>query len=155
MPSVPGPPEQGRSTPRKSSPSTQDANIAPRSNHQEASPLFSARSSPPEPFPELDDDLDSELADLSPCFVHEINSQAALDFLPLPEPAKDAVTNSRAVSQADVGEAFHDSGEMKEATRRGLEWARMMFGKDVENDGAKEDKSNVESGKEEAKEQVL
>ena len=139
MPSVPGPPEQGRSTPRKSSPSTQDANIAPQSNHQDASPPFSARASPPELFPELDDDLESELADLSPCFAHEINSQATLDFLPLPEPAKDAVTKARTISQADVGEAFHDSGEMKEATQRGLEWARIIFGQGVRDCEAKDD----------------
>lgn len=109
--------------------------------HQAISSPFSARSSPPELFPELDDDLESELADLSPCFAHEINSQAAPDFVPLPEPANGDVRNAggRAISQNDVGEDFHDSGEMREATQSGLKWARMMFGKGVCDSEAKED----------------
>lgn len=142
---MPQEPDQQESTPDQGFAAAFSPVLAARENpnadsrHQATSSPFSARSSPPEPFPELDDDLDSELADLSPCFAHEINSQAALDFLPLPEPAKDAVTKARTISQTDVGEAFRDSGGMKEATRRGLEWARIMFRQGMRDCEAKND----------------
>lgn len=145
--------EQHKPDPARSSPSELDMEPAPESDHQAPYTPFSRRSSPPEPFPELDDDLDSELADLSPAFAHEINTQTPLGLLALPEPATSAERHTKAglIPQAEEGNLF-SSEYMREASQRGLEWARLMFGKGLNEDGAKgNDGDEREKGKQQSR----
>jgi hypothetical protein len=95
-------------------------------------------SSPVEPFPELDLDLEAEFEeDRSPTFAHEADTHTAPAALNLPAPAV-ARKQSRAtgpvlrasVSWTQGNVTSEEDREMKEATDRALGNARKMFGEE-------------------------
>jgi hypothetical protein len=101
-------------------------------------PIYSVNSSPLEPFPDLDLDIEAELANLSPIFTHEAGMCAVPSTLSLPGPAigrtrhrqAGPVVSGRVVWMQGGGGDEEEGGEMREATGRALEWARKMFGEE-------------------------
>lgn len=133
--------------------SPQDRAIAPSGHQQPEGHL--QRSPQTEPFPDLDDDLDFDLAQLSPTFSHEVDTGrtrgASLFLGPAADDEEGEGLSVTVVSQIWVPaeeEAKGGNGEdegVMEATERGLEWARMMFG-DGEREKKKKKKEREEDG---------
>lgn len=101
-------------------------------------------SSPKEAFPDFDFDIGAEL-NPSPTFAHETEMHTSPTALSLPAPAVDRsqepetgpVISARVVWTTGP-EDEDELGDMREATARALEWAKKMFGNDVECDSKDE-----------------
>lgn len=143
-------PQQNEETPAAQddcllpSPPTSSAELGSKVKQNAVRSPISSRSSPPEPLPELNEDLDSELAELSPAFAHEVNSNTALGILTLPGPAENQGSHEDSRTMALTGgSCAHDDDQesegMREATQRQLQWVRMMFGKNTSGGDAKEE----------------
>ncbi|KAM0712135.1 hypothetical protein Q7P37_011229 [Cladosporium fusiforme] len=102
-------------------------------------------SSPPQPFPELESDLAFELARLSLTFAHEVDLHSCFNALTLPELA-DGVGDEDVppgvmelqVFWVDAEGAREADEDMREATERALEWARMLSGESSTGESGKE-----------------
>jgi hypothetical protein len=137
--------DQSASESKPSSPALRspDTSSAAADTHVSKAPTSPATpklpaSSPVEPFPELDLDLEAEFEEnRSPTFTHEADTHTAPAALNLPAPAV-ARKQSRAtgpvlrasVSWTQRTVISEKDREMKEATDRALENARKMFGKE-------------------------
>lgn len=94
-------------------------------------------SSPVQPFPELDLALDQEADQASPTFAHEVDTHLAPAALSLPAPTVEKleyvghgyVTSAR-LEWMQGKEGEEEERGMREATQRGLEWARKMIGEE-------------------------
>jgi hypothetical protein len=128
MPS-PAPREPDQVLPKMPSRPATETHPGPIASHAEI-------SSPAEPFPEFDFELEAE-PNPSPTFAHEAEVHTSPGDLSLPAPALNqtreletgAVVSAR-VTWAEVRESEEERGDMREATARALEWARKMFGKE-------------------------
>lgn len=103
--------------------------------------------SPPKPFPDFEPDLALELAQFSPTFPHEIDTNPCFNELTLLELADGTEEGSIPpgvlelhVSWVSSNGECEDDGDdrMREATGRALEWARIDFGETKDTETEKE-----------------
>lgn len=140
-----------KSSNTSSKPTPRSPAQAAEENHTPPNTRPLSFSSPVQPFPELDPDLEAELAQLSPRFSHDTGTHGSPAALSLPTPAVDRRKLDRkqpketsavvhlCVQWVEENEDSEEGG-MKEATRRQLEWARKMFKKDPERDEKQSDR---------------